>query len=365
METSELIRLNQKVQLLFNKEEDVVQLINVMKFLIQGMSNLPITSDLTITEIVQMFNLDDAGIDMTEYHKNLQLLGKFYPTLTRNAAEYYNNYMWSHEKGTVKEHLTSALRAEKNANIEEAFKQYYYFLLHYRQTGLFPKPCQLFVVWSLIRDRAAINCEYSLLSIMISIVATQIKIWIVQPHDDAFILYATKMLIPRGYLHIKEQAVFANINKQKQLTLILRKICHRHPEIPRLSLERTTEFHLKDIGDLNSFSLPYMSKVIDVCKTTPWVDTFSEFDEDFYMSTAFFCFYAVKPRLMVLLQFYKNRLNDLVQQINKVAGGRDDSIKPMVAVLFDGVAKFMSVSITTNVLNEYTERAILTKMQFL
>ncbi|CAH2088323.1 unnamed protein product [Euphydryas editha] len=324
------------------------------------MSDNSPTSDLVLEDILKYLENGEME-DVVEYKQSLNLLSSFYPTLTKHAAEYYKEFAWPYENAKVQNYLVEGRRLEKEGNLVESFKMYYAFLLNYKQTRLLTKPCQLFLLWLLIRDRAQIGSEMSIVSIILNIIGTQVKIWLCLQYDDAFILYATKHLIPRGYVKIKSRESLNMLDKKEQCTRLVKKICKVvDGNLSSMALLSNIENKIS-IENIEDNHLPYMGKVLDICQKMDWSTIFFGYDMEFYYGTAFCVYYATKPRLLVLMQYYKHRLDEMVRKIHKHLGGVDQDLKPMVKVLYKGLVKFMEICIKTNIIDESISSAILNK----
>lgn len=93
--------MNDKVSLEFHSYEGFKEVLNVLKFFISGMGPDAPHSDYTVDNVLELLTINQD--QESEFKNNMTVLGKFYPTRTKHAAQYYTDFAWPYDKSVSQE----------------------------------------------------------------------------------------------------------------------------------------------------------------------------------------------------------------------------------------------------------------------
>lgn len=289
---------------------------------------------------------------------------------------YYVRWAWPRETEATRAAVLSSRLAADRGDLAGEFENLYTFLSNCIQTGGVTRALQLTLLWLHLRAATtAIECNnedgdigghggppLTFWDIVANVTMTSLKLWLLQTYDVPCVLYATKTLLP----HRVYEAIASNERTNKdvdwgaQIKRSIRELCKRNRFVGCPSSVALTR--RVDCVD-GTEDIPYFDTLVDMYRKHPSIsEPFLEFGEEFAFSTVLFTYLGLRPRLAVLLNYYRWRVRLFAATLTAKRGSdKSQRFDRAVRVVVEHVNKICENCINCNFGLANTIRGSVTK----
>lgn len=309
------------VTLRFATRESLRSSVELLKFLLNGVPGVDpmretFDRDAIIGHLLERFmpdgTLDEGVATLCREH--------ILPYLEENNR-YYVRWAWGLESEETRAALTEARLSADRGDLAGEFQNLYTFLSDCVQTSGVTRALQLTLVWLHLRTTTtAIECKrgprvskrsrrrrpLTFWDIVANVAMTSLKSWLLQSYDIPCVLYATKVLLPsRVYAAIATKRA-DTVDWGAQIKRLIRELCKRSRCFGGPSSVALTRRVNNTVAGAD---VPYFDRLVDMYSKFPsHFEPFLEYGEEFAFSTVLCTYLGLRPRLAVLLNYYRWRV---------------------------------------------------------